>query len=268
MLLSQIIILCFFSCSVDISIMNNDENVKRLSSDTPNNRHNRVRDKAEADYLKSIAKRQKLYDNAVKQQEDNVEDLVGLQIERVDRTHTTPKILPCKVVSFHSSSNGCVMYNLCTMKCLLSILYHVQDLLDLRKCDFTDLRSVDPTNLPIMAFTQTCKEYVSAGTNSVVEACNCSGKCATKSCPCKARDTQCCSKCHPKKKSMYKYLITFPDISINQFNLSYCYNFSLEYKVLASCNFERWIGSCHWNKYLWVQIKIYLLMPGQFKILL
>ena len=95
------------------------------------------------------------------------------------------------------------MYKLCTMKGVLSILYGVQDLLNLRKCDFTDLRNVDPTNLPITAFTQACKEYVSAGTHSVVEACNCSGKCATKSCPCKERDTQCCTKCHQKKKCPY-----------------------------------------------------------------
>ena len=202
MLLSQVIILCFFSCSVDISITNNDENAERFSSDTSHNRHKRARDEAEADYLKSIAKRQKLYDNAVKQQQYEVGALVGLQIDRVDRTNTTPKILPCKVIFIHSSSNDCIMYKLCTMKGVLSILYGVQDLLDLRKCDFADLRSVDPTKLPIMTFTQACKEYVSEGTNSVVEACNCSGKCATKSCPCKARDIQCCTKCHPKKKCL------------------------------------------------------------------
>ena len=90
MLLNQIIILCFVPCSVVISIVNNDENVKRLSSDTSNNRHKRVRDEAEVDYLKSIAKRQKLCDNAVKQQQYEVGDLVDLQI---DRTYTTPKIL-------------------------------------------------------------------------------------------------------------------------------------------------------------------------------
>ena len=73
------------------------------------------------------------------------------------------------------------MYKLCTMKGVLPILYGVQDLVDLRKCDFANLRSIDATNLPIMTFTQACKEYISAGTNSVVEAWNCSGKCATKS---------------------------------------------------------------------------------------
>ena len=96
MLLSQVIILCFFSCSVDISITNNDENAERFSSDTSHNRHKRARDEAEADYLKSIAKRQKLYDNAVKQQQYEVGALVGLQIDRVDRTNTTQKFYPVK----------------------------------------------------------------------------------------------------------------------------------------------------------------------------
>ncbi|CAF1616251.1 unnamed protein product [Adineta ricciae] len=97
-----------------------------------------VRDEAEADYLKSIAKRQKLYDNAIKEQKYELGDLVGLQIDRVDRTNTTPKILPCKVIAMESSSNDY-----------------------LRRCDFADLRSIDPTNLSIMAFMQTCKDYVS-----------------------------------------------------------------------------------------------------------
>ncbi|CAF1191959.1 unnamed protein product [Adineta ricciae] len=53
-----------------------------------------------------------------------------------------------------SSSNDCMLYKLCTMKGVLAIRYGVQDLLDLRRCDFADLRSIDSTNLAIMAFTQ------------------------------------------------------------------------------------------------------------------
>ena len=113
--------------------MNNDENIPNSSSNTPTPRHKKIRDEAEVDYLKSIAKRQKLYDNAVKEQKYDLGDLVGLQIDRVDRTNTTPKILPCKVIAIESSSNDCMLYKLCTMKGVLSISYGVQDLLDLRK---------------------------------------------------------------------------------------------------------------------------------------
>ncbi|CAF5174241.1 unnamed protein product, partial [Rotaria magnacalcarata] len=93
------------------------------------------------------------------------------------------------------------MYKLCTVKGVLSVFYGVQVLLDLRKCDFADLRTVDPASLPTIAFTQACKEYVTTGINPVAEICHCNGKCATKSCPCKAKDVKCCTKCHPKKSA-------------------------------------------------------------------
>lgn len=179
---------------------NNNEDVSSSSTYAPDSRHKTIRDEAEVNYLKSVAKRQKIYDNAVKEQKYVLGDLVGLQIDRVDRTNTTPKILPCKVISIHSSSNDCMMYKLCTVKGVLSVFYGVQALLDLRKCDFADLRTVDPTSLPTIAFTQACKEYVTTGINPVAEICHCNGKCATKSCPCKAKDVKCCTKCHPKKK--------------------------------------------------------------------
>jgi hypothetical protein len=49
-------------------------------------------------------------------------------------------------------------------------------------------------------FTQACKEYVLVGINLVAQACNCNGKCLTKSCPCRAKDVKSCTKCHLKKK--------------------------------------------------------------------
>ncbi|CAF1383357.1 unnamed protein product [Adineta ricciae] len=94
-----------------------------------------------------------------------------------------PKILPCKVVSVRSSSNNDLLYQLYTLRGVLSISYGVQDLLDLTKCDFADLRAVEPTTLPTMTFIQACKEYISVGALNLAEACNCSGKCATKACP-------------------------------------------------------------------------------------
>ena len=190
----------FFLHSTDISTTDNNETASNSIINTPDQRHKRLRDEAEADYLKAIAKRQKLYDNAIKQQQYAVGDLVGLQVDRVDRTNTTPKILPCKVISTHSSTNDLIMYKLCTLKGILSASYGVEALLDLRKCNFTELRGVDPATLPTIAFTQACKEYMSVETDLLAGACQCAGKCATKSSPCKAKDVKCCSKCHPKKK--------------------------------------------------------------------
>ncbi|CAF3273316.1 unnamed protein product [Rotaria socialis] len=193
--------LAYNALSQDVSNINNSENNPNLITNTPNSRHKTIRDEAEVNYLKSIAKKQKLYDDVVKQQKYELGDLVGLHIDRVDRTNTTPKILPCKVIFIHTSANNYAMYKLCTLKGILSVSYGVQDLLDLRNSDFADLRHVDATALPTIAFTQACKEYLSVGINPIAEACNCNGKCATKYCPCKAKRVKCCTKCHPKKKN-------------------------------------------------------------------
>jgi hypothetical protein len=192
--------LVFFLPFIDILVTNNSENIPSTSDVTVIHTHKKTREERKADYTKSIAKRQKLDDNTLRQQQYELGDLVGLQVDHVDRTNTTLNILPCKVLSVHSSWNDCVLYKVCTLKGVLSTLYGVQDLLDLRKSDFDDLRDVDPTTLPTITFTEACEEYVSVGINPVAEACNCNGKCATKSCPCKAKYVKCGTKCHAKKK--------------------------------------------------------------------
>ena len=141
-----------------------------------------------------------MYDNAVKNKGYKIGDLVGLQINRVDRTNTTPKILPCKVASLETSADGHAAYRVCTVKGFLSVPYGVQDLLDLTGCHFADLRVMDPAILPTLTFIQACREYVSVGNIVLAEACHCNGKWATKACPCVAKGIQCGTKCHPRKK--------------------------------------------------------------------
>ena len=187
--------------SIDILVTNDSDNIPNTSDDTANHGHEIIRG-VKANDLKSIAKRQKLHDDALKkqQQQHDLGDLVGIYIDRADGTNTTRGILPCKIVSVHSLPNENVMYKVCALKGVLSTPYDAQDLLDLRECDFADLRGVDPTTLSTITFTEACKEYVLVGINSVATACNCNGKCATKSCPCKAKNVKCCAQCHPKKK--------------------------------------------------------------------
>ena len=188
------------SAFTNILVTSNSENIPSTNDDTVNHRHKKIREEVKADCMKSIAKRQKIYANSIKQQQYKQGELVGLQVDRVDPTNATLKILPCKVISVHSSSNDNMIYEVCTSKGVLSALYDVQDFLDLRKSDFADLRDVDPTTLPTITFTEACEEYVSLGISPQAEPCNCNGKCATKSCPCKAKHVRCCTKCHPKKK--------------------------------------------------------------------
>jgi hypothetical protein len=148
--------------------VNNDTNVRNsTAADISNHRRKKVRHEAETDHLKSVPKRQKLYDNVViQQQQYQLGDLVGLKIDRsvIQTKKQTPSILPCKVISIiqSSSSNNFTMYKLCTLKGILSTFYGVQDLFDLRKYDFPNLRTVDPVALPTIAFTQACEQYVAA----------------------------------------------------------------------------------------------------------
>ncbi|CAF4603140.1 unnamed protein product, partial [Didymodactylos carnosus] len=87
----------------------------------PTNRHKRVRDEAEENYLKTIEKRQKLYDAATQRSAYVIGDLV-------DRTNVTAKILPCKIMSIQISSNDTNMYRLCTKTCILSTSYFCRSL--------------------------------------------------------------------------------------------------------------------------------------------
>ncbi|CAF0877942.1 unnamed protein product [Didymodactylos carnosus] len=120
--------------------------------------------------MATIAKRQKLFDDALRLQKYKVGDLVGLKIDKVDRTNVTPKVLPCKIISVQASSNGMEMYQLCTTKAILDKRFQGLDLLDLTKCDFRDLRDIDSTALPMTTFIRASKDYASAGLMTPVEA--------------------------------------------------------------------------------------------------
>ncbi|CAF4475083.1 unnamed protein product, partial [Didymodactylos carnosus] len=65
----------------------------------PTNHHKRIRDEAEENYLKTIEKRQNLYDAAAQRAAYVIGDLVGLKSDRVDRTNVTARILLCKIMS-------------------------------------------------------------------------------------------------------------------------------------------------------------------------
>ena len=157
--------------------MNGNNNGDDIS--TPD-RHKKIRDEAEEAHRKTNAKRQKLYDDAQHLRQFQIGDLVGLRIDKVDRTNTTPKILPCKVIPIRSSSDNINTYCLCITKCILAPKYYANDLIDLRKCIFSELRAIDPQTLSTQTFIQACKGYINSGLNPVVEAGVCNGGCATK----------------------------------------------------------------------------------------
>ena len=161
--------------------------------------HNKIRSEAEASYMATIAKRQKLFNDAQNKNNYKIGDLVRLKIDRVDRTNVTPKVLPCKIISITSTSNSVNTYELCTTTCIISSWFQAIDLLNLIKCNFRDLRDVDPTGLPVMTFIQACKEYVKINLVTPTKACNYNGNCSTNKCCCRAAKVPCSTKCHSMK---------------------------------------------------------------------
>ena len=95
-----------------VSTYNTDsDSTERYNSTT--SRHEQIRYEAEESYMQSISKRQQRYNEKIKLRQYQVGDLVGLKIDKVDRTNTTPKILPCEVISIESPSDNATTYRLC-----------------------------------------------------------------------------------------------------------------------------------------------------------
>ena len=184
----------------DYVVVSFDEQSDNDDSSPVNTNHNQIRSEAEASYMATIAKRQKLFNDAQNGNNYKIGDLVGLKIDRVDRTNVTPKILPCKIISIKSTSDNVNTYELCTTTCIISSWIQAIDLLNLTKCNFRDLRDVDPTGLPNMTFIQACKEYVKLSLITPTKACNCNGNCSTKKCSCRAAKVPCSTKCHSMKR--------------------------------------------------------------------
>ena len=168
------------ACASSIVSTNNTDSDSTGGYNSTTSRHEQIRYEAEESYMQPISKRQQGYNEKIKLRQYQVGDLVGRKTDKVDRTNTTPKILPCKVISIESLSDNATTYRLCTTKCILSSKYCGLDLIDLTKCNFAELRSIDSQTLPTQTFIQACKAYVSKGTDLVVDACTCDGNCATK----------------------------------------------------------------------------------------
>ena len=162
--------------------------------------HQRIQFEDEVAYMATIAKRQKLFNDALHQHQYKVDDLVGLKIDKGDKLNVTSKVLPCKIISVQPTSNDMDTYQLCTTTAIIFSRFQTRDLLNLSNCNFGDLRDIDSKTLPITTFIQACNAYISAGLITPIAACNYKGTCTTKKCGCEAAKIQCDTKCYSSKK--------------------------------------------------------------------
>ncbi|CAF1366379.1 unnamed protein product, partial [Didymodactylos carnosus] len=172
--------------------------VDQPSSNLSFSRHDPIRHAATDNYLRTVTKKQKKYDEHLLNLEQKfvVNDCVGVRIDTVDRTNTDPKLLPCLIVA-KSSKDGTGVFRLACQYGKLLNLFPVQDLVDLKSSCPQELRQTDVNALDNVTFIEACKLYARGSVSG--STCDCKSKCATKHCPCKKAGVPCSTKCHSKR---------------------------------------------------------------------
>ncbi|CAF1292393.1 unnamed protein product [Rotaria sordida] len=137
--------------------------------------HKQIRDEAEKNYIRTA----------------------GLKISEVDRSNTSPSILPCKIIdiSYRDESSD-LQYKLATLDGKINDWFLSLDLIDLSDTLSTELRQLDTNNLPDISFIQACQAFTKFKS---INTCKCTGSCDTNRCSCKKRSLLCCTKCHRGK---------------------------------------------------------------------
>ncbi|CAF1373824.1 unnamed protein product [Didymodactylos carnosus] len=135
-------------------------------------RHDPVRHAATDNYLRTVTKKQKKYDEHLLNLEQKfvVNDCVGVRIDTADRTNTDPKLLPCLIVE-KSSKDGTGVFRLSCQYGKLLNLFSVQDLVDLKSSCPQELRQTDVNALDNVTFIEACKLYARGSVSS--STCDC-----------------------------------------------------------------------------------------------
>ena len=145
----------------------------------------------------SIERQNQNYERALKKQKTyQIGDIVGIKIADVDRSNTAPSILPCKIVRTEKTNDGHTKYTVSTQHGIIASSFLSTDVIDLTETIASELRQLDPSQLPIISVIQACQLFTNYKSTSV---CKCLTSCESNRCPCKKRSIKCCSKCHRGK---------------------------------------------------------------------
>ncbi|CAF4308849.1 unnamed protein product, partial [Rotaria magnacalcarata] len=167
-----------------------------LKSNT-DGRHNLYRNSARVNYLKNQSKRQKLYDEHLKKIADSYKngDLVGIAINRVDRTNCDPKIMPCIIEKRLSNTNN-IIYSLISAYGRIATSFPVHQLIPMSCSKPLELQNVNFETVPTVSLVQASKMFARGNATAT---CDCKTKCIKKTCPCRRASVACSTKCHPKR---------------------------------------------------------------------
>ncbi|CAF0978657.1 unnamed protein product [Rotaria sordida] len=179
----------------DLADENNDENNIRDEANTSNLGlvgfpHTAIRTKAADVYLARATRQQHAHKVHLQSlwERCNVGDFVGLKIDKVDRTNTDPKLLPCMIIEKEADR-----MKLACVHGIINKWFTVDVLVGLSAVPH-ELVNLQLNGLPEISMITASKLYVRGGVNGV--CCSCKGGCKTKQCACKKNQVFCSTKCH------------------------------------------------------------------------
>jgi hypothetical protein len=122
--------------------------------------HQSIRQTAQDNYLKSQHKRQKEYDKHLEKIADSYKngDIVGIAINKVDRTNCDPKIMPC-MIEKRSDNPDIPMYHLISPYGRLSISFPVHQLIPMSGIQPTLLKTAKFKDSETITFVQASKLF-------------------------------------------------------------------------------------------------------------
>jgi hypothetical protein len=93
--------------------------------------------------------------------------------------------------------NDRFLYRLICQYGVLENAFEVGQFVNLKDACSNELKQMDVDNLKTIIPTEASKLYSRGSTTG--HTCNCRGKCATRTCPCKKENVFCSAKCHSKR---------------------------------------------------------------------
>ena len=177
---------------------------KKRSAPTPTESpHAKIRAVAEIHTYRAANRQQKNFDRKKGAMANySVGDTVGVRIHKVDRTNTSKKLLPCKILEETSTRDRFRVYS---KDGILATTFAHTDLIDFRNVKFDDLETTDATKLKQIAHTKASREVAGfinpKTTNKTSSVCKCKGPCTSFKCSCNRGFIKCSTKCHPGNTS-------------------------------------------------------------------
>ncbi|CAF2514846.1 unnamed protein product [Rotaria sp. Silwood2] len=167
--------------------LTHENNVKKKSLDetSPSNLglaefpHAAIQSKAADVYVARATRQQLAHKVHMKllQEKCNVGDFVGLQIHKVDRTNTDPKLLPCMIIEKEAEQ-----VKLACIHGIIDQWWTINVLVGLSAVPH-ELVHLQVDDLQKISMITASKLYVRGAVNGV--CCSCKGGCKTKQCACK-----------------------------------------------------------------------------------